>query len=154
MFASAVSIIIVVASVVVVSSVVVVASVVVVPSVVIGQIAYEDLDAVEVVVDVLVGVQVLYRAPRLTEVTNELSIVLLGVVGILVIALYLTVKMTRLAVETVERFESAGFPVVVRIFFGNLMHVVRRLFELVRQFLHPVGLSEVRMACLGRGSES
>ena len=137
-----------------VSMLMVVASVVVVPSVVIGQVVYEDLDAVEVVVDVLVGVQVLYRAPRLTEVTNELSIVLLGVVGILVIALYLPVKMTRLAVQTVERFEHAGFPVVVRIFFGGLMRVVRRFLELVRQVLHPVGLSEVRMSCLGRGSES
>ena len=154
MFASAVSILIVVASVMVVLSVVVVSSMVVVPSVVIGQIAYEVLDAVEVVVDVLVGVQVLYRMPRLTEVTNELSIVLLGVVGIPVIALYLPVKMTRLAVQTVECFEHAGFPVVVRIFFGGLMRVVRRLLELVRQVLHAVGRSEVRRPCLGRGSES
>ncbi len=138
----------------VVSMLIVVLSVVVVPSVVIGQVAYEDLDAVEVVVDVLVGVQALHRTPRLTEVTHELPIVLLGVVGILVIALYLTVKMTRPAVQTVERFERAGFPVVVRIFFGGLMRVVHRLLELVRQVLEPVGLSEVRMPCLGRGSQS
>ena len=123
-------------------------------AVVMGHFVQQFLDAVEVVVNVLVRVQVLHRTPHPSVGTPELPKVLLSMVGVLVIALYLPVKMTRLAVQTVKRFERVGFPVVVRILLGGLVHVVRRLFQFVRQVLDPVWLSDVRLSCVGCGSQA